>query len=69
MEIHAYTYNKLLQSILVLKKCLQFWNILSKDRIMERIVKLLELVSNPFVFIYTIKYVQFNSIQFNVQRF
>ena len=28
--------------------------------VMERIVKLLELVSNPFVFVYTIKYVQSN---------
>ena len=28
--------------------------------VMERIVKFLELVSNPFVFVYTIKYVQSN---------
>ena len=27
--------------------------------VLERIVKLLELVSNPFVFVYTIRYVQF----------
>ena len=32
--------------------------------VLERIVKLLELVFNPFVFVYTIKYVQFNSNQF-----
>ena len=29
--------------------------------VLERIVKVLEFVSNPFVFLYTIKYVQFNS--------
>ena len=31
--------------------------------VMERVVKLLELVSNPFGFVYTIKYVQFKVIK------
>ena len=31
--------------------------------VMKRIVKLLELVSNPFVYVYTIKYVQFKVIK------
>ena len=30
--------------------------------VLERIVKLLELVCNTFVFVYTIKYVQFTQV-------
>ena len=34
--------------------------------VLERILKISEVVSNPFVFVYTIKYVQFESVCLNL---